>query len=87
VWGSPAQTAGLNAVTTVLSVNGLAYKAERLKAAIAAAKDGKSPIELIVRDGEHFKTVRVAYTGGLRYPKLERIEGAADRLTAILSAL
>jgi len=29
---------------------------------------------------------RIDYAGGLRYPQLERIEGAPDRLTPILSA-
>jgi hypothetical protein len=66
-------------------VDGLAYKVERLKAAIGTAKTSKAPIQLLVKDGDHYKTVSVAYTGGLRYPKLERIDGTVDRLTELLA--
>jgi hypothetical protein len=39
-----------------------------------------------VKAGDRYRTVSIAYTGGLRYPRLERIPGAADRLSAILAA-
>ena len=32
-------------------------------------------------------SVKIDYRDGLRYPKLERIEGTPDRLTEILSAM
>jgi predicted metalloprotease with PDZ domain len=85
-WGSPAFDAGLSNAVQLIAVDGLAYKAERLKGAISAAKTSKAPIQLLVKDGDHYKTVSVAYTGGLRYPKLERIDGTEDRLTPLLSA-
>jgi hypothetical protein len=40
---------------------------------------------LIVRDGDRFRVVRIDYRGGLRYPKLERIEGSRDWHGAILA--
>ena len=40
-------------------------------------------MELIVENGSYFKTVRVDYHGGLRYPHLERAAGESDVLTAI----
>ena len=84
-WGSPAFGAGLSTSVQLVAVNGLAYKAERLKTAITEAKPGAAPIRLLVKDGDHYRTVSIAYAGGLRYPKLERIEGVEDRLTTVLS--
>lgn len=68
-----------------LAVYGIAYKVERLKEAITAAKGG-APIELLFKAGERFRSVRIAYRGGLRYPQLERIEGTADRLGELFAA-
>jgi predicted metalloprotease with PDZ domain len=81
-WESPAFKAGLTVGGKVLAVNGIAYDNELLKTAITAAKAG-GPISLIVKTGDHFRTVQIDYRGGLRYPRLERIPGAPDRLGAI----
>jgi hypothetical protein len=50
-----------------------------------AAKD-KKPIVLLVNDNDHINAVTIDYTGGLRYPHLERIAGTPDLLTAIHAA-
>jgi hypothetical protein len=42
-------------------------------------------LKLLVKRGEEFQTVDVDYHGGLRYPKLDRVEGTPDRLDAILA--
>ena len=84
VWGGPAFQAGLAPGLTLVAVNNRAYKPEGLKAAISANKEGKAPIELLLREGESFRTVRIDYRGGLRYPALERLPGVDDRLGAIL---
>lgn len=82
LWDSPAYKVGLTVGGRILAVNGIAYEADNLKAAITAAKTGQ-PISLIVRDGDHYTTVAIDYRGGLRYPRLERIAGTPDRLNAI----
>ncbi len=86
-WDSPAFKAGLTQGYTLLAVNGRAYKPEALKAAITAAKVGKDPIELLLKMHDRFRTVRIDYHEGLRYPHLERIEGTPDRLAAIFAPL
>lgn len=86
LWEGPAFKAGLAIGAKLIAVNGLAYDAEKLKAAIKAAKGGGEPIELIVKVGDRFRTVRVDYHDGLRYPRLERIAGAPARLDDILTA-
>jgi hypothetical protein len=42
-------------------------------------------IEMIVKDGDQYRTVAFDYHDGLRYPHLERIEGTPDRLGDILT--
>ena len=81
-WDGPAFKAGLTVGARILAVNGIAYDADLLKDGITAAKGG-GPLSLIVRNGEHFRTVQIDYRGGLRYPRLERITGTPDRLSAI----
>jgi predicted metalloprotease with PDZ domain len=83
-WGGPAYDAGLTMGTALIAVNGREYRAERLKTAITLAKLNKQPIELLVKNLDRYKTVRIAYFEGLKYPQLQRIEKTEDRLAAIL---
>ncbi len=87
LWEGPAFKAGMTAGDKILAVNGIAYDTGRLKEAITAAKGGNDPIRLIVKDGDHFKVVDIKYNGGLRYPRLERIEGKPDLLSKIYEPL
>ncbi|HEV7815857.1 MAG TPA: peptidase M61 [Janthinobacterium sp.] len=87
-WDGPAYKAGLTSGnTSIVAVNGKAYKAEVLKAAVKAAKGTAKTIELLVKKGEHFRTVSIDYHEGLKYPRLERIEGTPDRLSAIMAPM
>lgn len=70
-WDSPAFNAGLTPGTKLVAVNGQTYSADELKKAISAAKDG-SGIELLVMRGDRYRTVKIDYRGGLRFPWLER---------------
>jgi predicted metalloprotease with PDZ domain len=84
-WNGPAFNAGVTTSTTLVAVNGREFSAERLKEAVAATSKG-TPIELLIKNGEIYKTYRLVYSDGLRYPHLERMPGATDRLSAILAA-
>ncbi len=46
---------------------------------------GTEPIELIVKNGDRYRTVRINYHDGLRYPHLERNMAMPARLDAILT--
>ena len=59
--------------------------ADRIAEAITAAKDPAAKVEMIVKDGDQYRTVLFDYHDGLRYPHLERIEGTPDRLGDILT--
>jgi len=83
-WDGPAFRAGVSG-GTLLAVNLRAYEPDVLKAAIAAAKDTTTPIELLIKDGNDYQLAKIDYHDGLRYPTLERIDGRPDLLTPILS--
>ena len=82
-WDSPAFKAGIGPGMTPVAVNGKQYSTEVLEDAIKAAKTDKKPIELLVKEFDLYRTIQLPYYDGLRYPHLERIEGKADRLSAI----
>jgi len=86
-WEGLGFKAGLSGGSTLLAVNGRAYTAEVLRAAVSAAKTGQEPISLLVKKGSLYQTYALDYHGGLKYPRLERIEGTPDRLEAILQPL
>ncbi|GBR35452.1 hypothetical protein AA101099_0035 [Neoasaia chiangmaiensis NBRC 101099] len=86
-WSGPAYEAGLVIHDQIVAVNGDAFSPSVLRDAITAAHaTGTKPIELLVRTGDRFRTIALAYHDGLRYPHLERIEGTPDRLGAIYTA-
>ncbi|SDG04976.1 MULTISPECIES: M61 family metallopeptidase [unclassified Duganella] len=87
IWEGVGFKAGLSGNTTLLAVNGRAYKPEILRTAIIAAKTAKEPINLLVKKGNLYQTVALDYHDGLKYPRLERIPGTPDRLTEILKPL
>jgi predicted metalloprotease with PDZ domain len=83
VWDGPLFNAGLPIGTEIVAVGGNSYSDDVMKDAITAAKGGKDPIRLIVKNGNRVKEVLVNWTGGLRYPRLEKNisgEGNLDRL-------
>lgn len=86
IWDGVGFRAGLAANSTIVAVNNRVYKGDVLKAAVREAKDGKGPIELLVKKGNNLRTITLDYKDGLRYPRLERIAGARDRLELLFKA-
>jgi predicted metalloprotease with PDZ domain len=78
-YGGPAQKAGIAPAVKLIAVNGRQFTPTVLREAVAAAK----PLELLVKDGEFYKTYRIDYTGGEKYPHLVRDNSTPDLLTAI----
>lgn len=85
-WGSPAFNAGITIGNSITAVNGMTYTGERLKEAITAAKSSKSPIVLLVKNGDEILTTSIDYHGGLRYPRLEKTGAGEDGLDRLLAA-
>jgi predicted metalloprotease with PDZ domain len=85
--GMPAATAGVGPGMRLVAVNGRRYSEKVLRDALRAAKGGKDPIELLVENVETFKTCKVDYHGGEKYPHLERDASKPDLLSAIGKSL
>jgi predicted metalloprotease with PDZ domain len=85
VWDGALFKAGLAIGARIIAVNGKAYESDRMKAAVKDSKNGKK-VELIVRVGDDVRTLTVDYSGGLRYPRLERIEKTPARFDDIVTA-
>jgi len=83
-WGGPAYAAGLTVGTQIVAVDGVAYDSDRLKDIVKAAKTNSMAVELLVKNGDRYSTVRIDYHDGLRYPHLERDASVPARLDQIL---
>lgn len=79
IWDSAAFKAGLVVGAKILAVNGDEFSGDVWKAAIKA----KAPIQIMLRQDKYYRTLTLDYSGGLRYPRLEKTgggEGSLDRL-------
>lgn len=85
LWNGPAFKAGLVVGAQVLAVGDAAYSADRLNAAITAAKGGSQPIRLVVKHNDQVKAVTLDYHGGLRYPHLVKTGTADSGLDRLLA--
>ena len=85
VWDSAAFKAGIDVGSVVAGVNGQTYTADRLKAAVMAAKGTREPIRLLIRSNDRVREVAVDYHDGPRYPRFQKVatgEAGLDRLLA-----
>ena len=85
--GGPADKAGLGPGMRLVAVNGRRFTPELLSAAINDAEGTGPEVELIVENSGYYKVLKVDYHGGERYPVLERVNGAPDRLDDILAPM
>jgi predicted metalloprotease with PDZ domain len=86
VEGMIGAKAGIGPGMTIVAVNGHKFSADAWHDAIAAAKTSSTPIELIVENADYFRTIKLDYHGGEKYPHLVRDESKADLLTEIYKA-
>ncbi|WP_294273913.1 peptidase M61 [uncultured Sphingomonas sp.] len=86
IWDSPAFKAGIDVGTQIQAVNGESYSGDRLKAAILAAKDPKKPVKLVIKNQDVFREVTIDYTGGPRYPHLQKVGTGETGLDRLLTA-
>ena len=84
--GMPAARAGIGPGMKLIAVNGRQYSAEILRDALKAGKGGTAPLELLVENTDYYKTYKLDYHGGERYPHLVRDESKPDLLTEIYKA-
>lgn len=83
--GSPAWKAGLAPAMKIVAVDQRAFDADRLDAALRAARHASEPIALLVNDDDWYRTYALDYRGGPRHPHLERIPNTPDLLAKIVA--
>jgi predicted metalloprotease with PDZ domain len=84
--GLPAAAAGVGPGMKLIGVNGRHYSSDVLRDALKASKTGAESIELLVENTDYYKTFKLDYHGGERYPHLVRDEAKPDLLTEIYTA-
>ncbi len=81
---TPAYKAGLAPAVKIIAVNGRQFSTTLLNHALQDAVRTTAPIELLIRDGEYYKTYAVDYHGGEKYPHLVRDKGKQDLISDII---
>ena len=86
VEGMAAAQAGIGPGMKLIAVNGRKYSPEVVRDALKAGKGGTAPLELLIENTDYYKTYKLDYHGGDRYPHLVRAESKPDLLTEIYKA-
>jgi predicted metalloprotease with PDZ domain len=84
--GMPAAKAGIGPGMKLVAVNGRRFSPEILRDAVKATKNSSTPLELLVENTDYYKTYKIDYHGGEKYPHLVRDDSKLDLLTEILKA-
>jgi predicted metalloprotease with PDZ domain len=84
--GMAAAKSGIGPGMKLIAVNGRKYSPEVLRDALKAGNGGTAPLELLVENTEYYRTYKLDYHGGERYPHLVRDESKPDLLTEIYKA-
>jgi predicted metalloprotease with PDZ domain len=84
--GGAAEKAGVAPSVKIIAVDNRQFTPTILREAVGRSTSNMKPIELLVKDGEYYKTHRVDYHGGEKYPHLERDASKPDLLTKIIEA-
>ena len=82
---SPAARAGIGPGMRLAAVNGRRWSRDILREAIRGT--GGKALELLVENGEFYRSYRLEYSGGERYPRLERDPNRPDLLSLIVRPL
>ncbi len=82
----PAAQAGLREGMRVVAVNGRRFSNAVVRDALKASAKENTKLDLLIENGEEFKTVSVDYHGGEKYPHLERIPDRPDVLAEIIKS-
>jgi predicted metalloprotease with PDZ domain len=81
---SPAAKAGLVGGMRLVAVNGRRFSADSLRQALKGSTKENAKLDLLIENGDEFKTYSVDYHGGEKYPNLERDASRPDVLSEII---
>jgi predicted metalloprotease with PDZ domain len=86
VEGLPAARAGIGPGMKLVAVNGRKFSKGVLQDALREGKNSAAPIELLVENTEYYKTYKLDYHEGEKFPHLVRDESKPDLLSDIIKA-
>lgn len=86
VEGTVGAKAGIGPGMKVVAVNGHRFSADNLSSALKTGKSSADPLELLVENTDYYKTYKLDYHGGEKYPHLVRDESKPDVLSEIITA-
>ena len=84
VEGMLAARAGIGPGMKLVAVNGRKFSKEVLGDALRAGKNSSAPLELLVENTEYYKTYKLDYHDGEKFPHLVRDETKPDLLSDII---
>jgi predicted metalloprotease with PDZ domain len=82
--GMPAAVAGIGPGMKLIAINGKKFSRDVLKDALAQGKTASAPLELLVENTDYYRTYKVDYHGGEKFPHLLRDESKPDLLSDII---
>ncbi|MBO9581793.1 MAG: M61 family metallopeptidase [Sphingobium sp.] len=86
VWDSPAFAAGITLGTRIVAVNGDEYSAAAFRQGLKETVDRKRPLSLIIKQQQRYRVITLDYSGGIRYPRLEKAGEGETSLDRLLKA-
>ncbi len=84
--GMDAARAGIGPGMKLLAVNGRRFTPDVFRDALRAGKNTSQPLELLVENTDYFRTFKLDYHEGEKYPHLVRDESKPDMLSDIIRA-
>jgi predicted metalloprotease with PDZ domain len=85
LWDSPAFNTGMAVGNQLVAVNNRTFDMDDLKQAIKEAGGNGRAVELLLKDGNLYRSVTLDWHGGLRYPRLEKVGKGQGTLDALLA--
>jgi len=87
VMGSPAEKAGAAPGMKLVGINNRAFTRDTFHDQLQGTVQAKTPLQLLLRNGDYFVTLNLDYHGGERYPELQRNSAVPDLLSTIAAPL
>jgi predicted metalloprotease with PDZ domain len=81
---TPAFAAAVAPATRIVAVNGRQYSTTVLHHAVEDSAKTTTPLTLLIKDGEYYKTLNLDYHGGEKYPHLVRDKSKPDLISDIV---